>query len=124
MVQYSNFALDHSFAALADATRRGMIDELGRGPASVTVLADKFAITLTGAKKHLAILERAGLITTAKVGRVRTCRLKPGALALEAEWFAAQRTLFEARFDALDQLLGTMEQEEDHGPAGDQADQC
>lgn len=122
MVQYNNLALDHSFAALADATRRGMIDELGRGPASVTVLADKFAITLTGAKKHLAVLERAGLVTTEKVGRVRTCRLKLGALAAEAEWLAAQRTLFAARFDALDQLLDTMTQEEDHGSAGDQSD--
>lgn len=119
MVQCLPESLDHSFGALADATRRGIIAELGRGEASVSVLATRFGITLTGTKKHLAVLERAGLVVTEKVGRVRTCRLRPGALAAEAEWLATQRTLFEARFDALDRLLDTITQEEEHGSAGD-----
>ena len=119
MVQCPALSLDRSFAALADETRRGMIAVLGDGPASVTVLAERFRMTLTGARKHLAVLEQAGLITTETSGRVRTCRLRPGALAAETEWLRAQQRLFEARFDALDRLLTTMKQEDDDGPAGD-----
>lgn len=117
MVQYSTPALDLSFAALSDATRRGVIDQLGRADASITSLADKFHMTLTGMKKHVQVLERAGLVTTQKVGRVRTCRLGQRGLEAEAEWIEAHRKLFEARFDALDEIINELKQEESHGSA-------
>ena len=116
MVQYSS-SLDSSFAALSDATRRGVLAQLGRGDASITSLADRFHMTLTGMKKHVAVLERAGLVATEKIGRVRTCRLGERSLAAEAEWIDAQRKLFEARFAALDAILDEMKQEEDNGSA-------
>ena len=119
MVQYATASLDDSFAALSDPTRRGVIEQLGRGDASITSLADKFHMTLTGMKKHVSVLERAGLVTTEKVGRVRTCRLGRGGLEAEAEWIEAYRKLFEARFEALDDLIKEMKQEESDGPAGD-----
>jgi len=117
MVQYANPPLDLSFAALADATRRGIIDQLGRGSASITSLADKFQMTLTGMKKHVQVLERAGLVVTQKVGRVRTCALGQRGLAAEAAWIEAHRALFEARFDALDALIEEIKQEERDGTA-------
>ena len=117
MVQYGSASLDASFAALSDATRRGVIEQLGRSDASITALADKFHMTLTGMKKHVSVLERAGLVTTEKVGRVRTCRLGQGGLEAEAEWIEAHRRLFEARFEALDELIKEMKQEEGDGPA-------
>ncbi len=117
MVQYMNPSLDMSFAALSDATRRGVLEQLGRADASITALADKFHMTLTGMKKHVGVLERAGLVTTQKVGRVRTCRLGEGGLEAEAEWIEAHRKLFEARFDALDKVIEQMKQEEDNGSA-------
>ena len=80
MVQFSKTRLDASFGALSDATRRGVLEQLGRGDASITDLADKFHMTLTGMKKHVGVLEEAGLVTTEKVGRVRTCKLGPGQL--------------------------------------------
>lgn len=110
MVQYASPPLDLLFAALADATRRGIIDQLGRGEASITSLADRFQMTLTGMKKHVQVLERAGLVVTQKVGRVRRCRSKRG-LAAEAEWIEAHRKLFEARFDALDEITTELKQE-------------
>lgn len=113
MVQCLNPPLDLSFAALSDATRRGIIDQLGRGNASITSLADKFQMTLTGMKKHVQVLEQAGLVVTQKVGRVRTCALGKRGLAAEAEWIEAHRKLFEARFEALDEILSEMTQEED-----------
>ncbi|HEY8591448.1 MAG TPA: helix-turn-helix domain-containing protein [Sphingomicrobium sp.] len=119
MVQYASPALDLSFAALSDATRRGVLEQLGRADASISSLADKFHMTLTGMKKHVAVLERAGLVTTKKVGRVRTCKLGHGSLEAEAQWIEDYRKLFEARFDALDELLNDMKQEERDGPAGD-----
>ena len=119
MVQYQPAALDASFAALSDATRRGVLAQLGRGDASITNLADRFHMTLTGMKKHVQVLERAGLVTTEKVGRVRTCRLGERGLAAEAEWIDAQRKLFEARFAALDDILEDMKQEEENGSASD-----
>ena len=119
MVQYAVPALDLSFAALSDATRRGVIEQLGRADASITSLAEKFQMTLTGMKKHVSVLEKAGLVTTQKVGRVRTCRLGQAGLKAEAEWIEAYRKLFEARFDALDQVIHTMEQEDNDGPASD-----
>ena len=115
MVQYSTVPLDLSFAALADATRRGIIDELGQADASITILADRFGMTLTGMKKHVQVLERAGLVVTEKVGRVRTCRLGRRGLQAEAAWIEAHRELFEDRFDALDEIIEELKQEERHG---------
>jgi len=117
MVQYSSPPLDLSFAALSDATRRGIIDQLGRGDASITGLADMFRMTLTGMKKHVQVLERAGLVVTEKIGRVRTCKLGKRGLAAEAEWIEARRKLFEARFDALDEIIGQLKQEGNDGSA-------
>jgi DNA-binding transcriptional ArsR family regulator len=111
MVQYVSPPLDLSFAALADATRRGIVEQLARGDASITSLADRFPMTLTGIKKHVQVLERAGLVVTQKVGRVRTCRLDPRGLAAEAEWIEAHRQLFEARFAALDEIISEMKME-------------
>jgi DNA-binding transcriptional ArsR family regulator len=117
MAQYSTSPLDLSFAALSDATRRGIIDQLGRGSASITSLAEQFKMTLTGMKKHVQVLERAGLVATQKVGRVRTCTLGRSGLKAEAEWIEAHRKLFEARFDALDEIIREMKQEGKDGSA-------
>ena len=117
MVQYTTPALDLSFAALSDSTRRGIIDQLGRADASITSLADKFHMTLTGMKKHVQVLERAGLVVTRKVGRVRTCKLGQHGLEAEAEWIEAHRKLFEARFAALDEIISELKQEESNGSA-------
>jgi DNA-binding transcriptional ArsR family regulator len=111
MVHYMNPPLDLSFAALADATRRGIIEQLGRGDASITSLADRFQMTLTGMKKHVQVLERAGLVVTRKVGRVRRCALGTRGLAAEAAWIEAHRQLFEARFDALEDVINEMQKE-------------
>jgi len=119
MVQFNQTRLDASFAALSDATRRGVLAQLGRGDASITSLADRFHMTLTGMKKHVQVLERAGLVATEKVGRVRTCRLGERGLEAEAEWIEAQRKLFEARFAALDAILEDMKQEEENGSASE-----
>jgi DNA-binding transcriptional ArsR family regulator len=116
MVQYKP-SLDLSFAALSDATRRGIIDQLGQGDASITVLADRFQMTLTGMKKHVQVLERAGLVVTQKVGRVRSCTLGKRGLGAEAEWIEAHRRLFEDRFDALDGIISELKQEESDGSA-------
>lgn len=117
MVQYASPPLDLSFAALSDATRRGIIDQLGRGDASITSLADRFQMTLTGMKKHVQVLERAGLVATRKLGRVRTCTLGRSDLKAEAEWIEAHRQLFENRFDALDEIISELKQEEGNGSA-------
>jgi|SRR5579884_1216596 len=119
MVQCSHSALDLSFAALSDATRRGVLEQLGRADASITSLADKFHMTLTGMKKHVSVLEKAGLVTTRKVGRVRTCKLGRRGLEAEAEWIEAHRRLFEMRFDALDNIILEMKQEENDGSANE-----
>src|ERR1700749_4758070 len=102
MVQYSTASFDASFSAISDATRRGVLEQLGRADASITDLASKFRMTLTGMKKHVGLLEQAGLVATEKVGRVRTCRLAARALDEEAAWIEDHRRLWEARFDALD----------------------
>lgn len=104
MVQYSE-RLDTTFAALADATRRGVLERLGRGDASIGELATGFEMTLTGMKKHVRVLEDAGLVTTEKVGRVRSCRLGPRRLEDELAWMAGYRRMLEARLDRLDALL-------------------
>ncbi len=111
MVQCAMAPLDLSFAALSDETRRGIIDQLGQADASITGLADRFQMTLTGMKKHVQVLERAGLVVTQKVGRVRTCKLGKRGLKAEAEWIEAHRKLFEARFEALDEIISEMKQE-------------
>jgi DNA-binding transcriptional ArsR family regulator len=112
MVQHHTPPLDLSFAALADATRRGILGELARGDQSITRLADRFEMTLTGMKKHVQVLERAGLVVTRKVGRVRTCRLGERGLEAEARWIEAHRKLFEARFEALDGIIEELQREE------------
>ncbi|HEY1837261.1 MAG: metalloregulator ArsR/SmtB family transcription factor [Rhizomicrobium sp.] len=104
--------LDASFAALSDATRRGVLVQLGRSDASITDLAEKFHMTLTGMKKHVGVLEEAGLVATQKIGRVRTCRLGPRLLAEETEWIAAYRALWAARFDALDKIVEELKRKE------------
>ena len=105
MVQYSRARFDASFAALSDATRRGVLEQLGRADASITDLADKFHMTLTGMKKHVGVLEQAGLVITEKVGRVRTCRLGLSRLEEEAAWIERYRRLWDARFDELDRVV-------------------
>jgi len=97
--------LNSAFAAVADSTRRGILELLGRRDASISDLAAKFEITLTGIKKHVQILERSGLVTTEKVGRVRTCRLGPRRLEDEAAWIARYRQMLEARLDRLGEFL-------------------
>ena len=116
MVQYTEAVLDASFAALSDATRRGVLEQLGRADASITDLAGKFHMTLTGMKKHVGVLEQAGLVTTEKVGRVRTCRLGLSGLDEGAAWIERHRLLWAARFDALDNLVEELkEKEKPHG---------
>ena len=104
MVQFHE-SLDRGFGALADGTRRGILERLGRGDASITELAQGFDMTLTGIKKHVQILEEAGLLVTEKVGRVRTCRLGPRRLARETNWIAKHRQMVEQRLDHLDAFL-------------------
>ena len=112
MVQYIQTRVDASFAALSDATRRGILEQLGRADASITDLAGKFHMTLTGMKKHVGVLEQAGLVTTEKVGRVRTCRLGPGRLEEEAAWIERYRRLWEARFEELDMVVEELKRKE------------
>jgi DNA-binding transcriptional ArsR family regulator len=105
MVQYSPARLDSAFSALSDRTRRGILERLGRGSTSITDLAAKFEMTLTGMKKHVQILEEAGLVRTEKVGRVRQCSLGPRRLDGEATWIASYRQMVEESFDRLEDLL-------------------
>src|SRR6267154_5642383 len=112
MVQYARTRMDASFAALSDATRRGVLEHLGRADASITDLAEKFHMTLTGMKKHVGVLEQAGLVTTEKAGRVRTCKLGLGRLEEEAAWIERYRQLWDARFDALDKIVEDLKRKE------------
>src|SRR5450755_2294577 len=112
MVQYSQARFDASFAALSDATRRGILEQLGHVDASITDLAEKFHMTLTGMKKHVGVLERAGLVTTQKVGRVRTCKLGPSRLSSETAWIERYRQLWDARFDELDKVVLELKRKE------------
>ncbi len=112
MDQYSKARLDAAFSALSDATRRGVLEHLGRADASITDLAGQFQMTLTNMKKHVSVLERAGLVFTSKVGRVRTCGLGPGRLEEEAAWLARYHQLWAARFDALGAVLEDLKQKE------------
>ena len=112
MVQYARAPFDASFAALSDATRRGVLEQLGRADASITDLAEKFRMTLTGMKKHVGVLEQAGLVTTEKVGRVRTCKLGVSRLEEEAAWIESYRQLWDSRFDALDKVVEELKRKE------------
>ncbi|TAM99061.1 MAG: ArsR family transcriptional regulator [Rhodanobacteraceae bacterium] len=112
MVQCFPTHFNASFAALADATRRGVLDQLARGDASITDLADKFDMTLTGMKKHVSVLESADLVTTEKVGRVRTCRIGPCRFEEEMEWIARYRQVWDARFEALDGVINELKRQE------------
>jgi DNA-binding transcriptional ArsR family regulator len=111
MVQYTS-RLDASFSALSDATRRGVLERLGRADASITDLAQRFDMTLTGMRKHVGVLEQAGLVTTQKVGRVRTCRLGPRRLEAETEWIERYREHWDARFDELDEVVEELKRKE------------
>lgn len=112
MVQHHPAHFNASFGALADATRRGVLDQLSRGDASITDLADRFHMTLTGMKKHVGVLEQAGLVTTEKIGRVRTCRIGPCRLEDEMAWIARYRQVWDARFAALDDVLDELKRQE------------
>jgi DNA-binding transcriptional ArsR family regulator len=112
MVQYSRSRLDASFAALSDPTRRGVLKQLGRADASITDLAEKFHMTLTGMKKHVGVLEQAGLVMTEKVGRVRTCKLGLRRLDKEAAWIERHCQLWDARFDELDTVVEELKRKE------------
>src|SRR3569833_2115498 len=112
MVQYTNTHLDASFAALADVTRRGVLEQLGRAEASISALADQFNMTLTGMKKHVGVLVQAGLVITEKVGRVRTCKIGPHRLQEATEWLEKYRQLWSARFDELDSVVEDLKQRE------------
>ena len=112
MVQCSTTRFDASFAALSDVTRRGVLEQLGRADASISELAAKFRMTLTGMKKHVGVLEQAGLVTTAKAGRVRTCTLGRRRLEEEATWIAKYHQLWSARFDELDKVVEELKRKE------------
>jgi DNA-binding transcriptional ArsR family regulator len=112
MVQYSGALLDDAFAALSDATRRGVLERLGRADASITDLAAAFHMTLTGMRKHVGVLEQAGLVTTHKVGRVRTCRLGPRRLEEATAWMERYRQLWDSRFDELENVVREQLQKE------------
>jgi DNA-binding transcriptional ArsR family regulator len=112
MVQSLQSRFDASFAALSDATRRGILEQLVRKNASITDLAESFEMTLTGMRKHVGILEQAGLVITEKVGRVRTCRLGLRRLDEEAAWLERYRQLWVARFDELDKVIEDLKRKE------------
>jgi pyridoxine 4-dehydrogenase len=115
MVQYSTTRLDASFAALADGTRRGVLEQLGRAESSITDLAERFDMTLTGMRKHVGVLEDAGLVVTEKVGRVRTCRIGARRLDEVTAWIDTYHRLWDARFRELDTVLDelTMKEQQD-----------
>ncbi len=112
MVQYAPSRLDASFSALSDATRRGVLEQLARSDASITDLAAKFHMTLTGMKKHVGVLEQVGLVSTEKVGRVRTCKLGPRRLEDESAWLEKYRELWDARFDGLERVVESLKRKE------------
>jgi DNA-binding transcriptional ArsR family regulator len=112
MVQYSSGGLDATFAAISDATRRGVLERLARADASITELSQTFHMTVTGMRKHVGVLEGAGLVTTEKVGRVRTCKLGPHRLEEETVWLERHRQLWDARFDELDKVVEELKRKE------------
>ena len=108
MLKYPD--VDASLRALAEPTRRAIVERLSRGPATVSALAAPFDTTFAAVVQHLQVLEACGLIRSEKVGRVRTCRIEPGGLAPLADWIAARRTLAERRLDRLADLLAEPDQ--------------
>ena len=112
MVKYRQARLDASFAALSDATRRGVLEQLGRSDASITDLARKFDITLAGMMKHVGVLEQAGLVITEKVGRVRNCKLGTHRLQEETAWMGRYRQLWDSRFAELDKVVEELKRKE------------
>ncbi len=112
VVKCSQPGLDASFAALSDATRRGVLEQLGRSDASITDLAEKFQMTLAGMMKHVGVLEQAGLVSTEKVGRVRTCKLGTHRLEEEAAWLERHRHLWDSRFDELEKVVEELKRKE------------
>ncbi|HEX3852921.1 MAG TPA: metalloregulator ArsR/SmtB family transcription factor [Polyangiaceae bacterium] len=112
MVKCSPAGLDASFAALSDATRRGVLEQLGRSDASITDLAEKFQMTRAGMMKHVGVLEQAGLVDTEKVGRVRTCTLGARRLEEETAWLERHRQLWDSRFDELDRVVEALKRKE------------
>lgn len=115
MVQYLGAQLDATFSALSDSTRRGVLEQLGREDASITDLADRFHMTLTGMRKHVAVLEQAGLVATEKVGRVRTCRISGRRLEEVSEWIEGYHRLWDERFGELDQVIEELKRKETSG---------
>ena len=103
--------LDLAFQALADPSRRAMVDHLAQGPATVSELAKPLAMSLPGVMQHLAVLEASGLVVSEKIGRVRTCRIEPKALTQAERWIAERRALWERRLDRLGQFLDETEDE-------------
>lgn len=112
MVQYQHAVLDASFAALADGTRRGVLERLGHGESSITDLAEQFDMTLTGMRKHVGLLEDAGLVVTEKVGRVRRCRIGDRRLDEVAAWVDSYRRLWDERFRELDDVIDELKRKE------------
>jgi DNA-binding transcriptional ArsR family regulator len=108
MVQHSQ--IDRTFSALADPTRRQLLERLGRGDASISELAEPYGISLTGMKKHVHVLEEAGLVTTEKVGRVRRCSLGPRRLEDVEEWMGSYRRMLDERLDRFGELLARQQQ--------------
>ena len=100
--------LDLMFQALADPTRRGIVERLTRGPASVSELAEPFAMSLPAVVQHLQVLEHSGLVTTEKVGRVRTCTIDTGALSMAEKWINDRRMGWERRLDRLGAFLDAL----------------
>ena len=110
--------LDHMFQALADPTRRAMVERLSRGPASVSDLARPLAMSLPAVMQHLAMLETSGLVRSQKIGRVRTCRIEPEALSLAEQWINARRTEWERRLDRLGDYLAEQQREGENDVSG------
>jgi DNA-binding transcriptional ArsR family regulator len=112
MVQCQQSRFDASFAALSDATRRGILEQLVRADASITELAENFEMTLTGMRKHIGVLEQVGLVVTEKIGRVRTCKLGRQRLDEEAAWIERYRQRWVARFDELDTVIDELKRKD------------
>ena len=112
MVQHQQAELDAAFAALADSTRRGVLEQLGSAQASISELAERFEMTLTGMRKHVSVLEDAGLVVTEKVGRVRRCRIGRRRLEEVEAWIQRYQQLWDARFSALDDVVEELKRKE------------
>jgi DNA-binding transcriptional ArsR family regulator len=111
VVQYSQ--IDRTFGALADPTRRGVLERLGGGSATITELAEPFGISLTGMKKHVRVLEEAELVTTEKVGRTRVCSLGPRRLEDVGDWVETYRRMLDERLDRFGELLERRKESQD-----------